>query len=128
MEYLNIFCCGCGHDVAAKKVKGDFIYSNRADLSEKILYFCEACKNYVGTHKDSGNPLGSIPTKEIREKRMEIHKLIDPLWRSGKVNRGHCYQMISQKLGYEFHTAQISSLEEAELVIKIVKNYARLLD
>lgn len=90
---------------------------------------CDTCKNYVGCHDRgmSERPLGCIPNKEIKNARMHIHALIDPLWKEGKVPRGKIYSMIAKELGYsEYHTAEIPTIEEARKVYiaakKIIKS------
>ena len=84
-----------------------------------------SCENFVGTHKDSALtnpiPLGCIVGEEIKKVRMHIHKLIDPVWRSGKIKRKDLYNNISDLLGYEFHTANIENINEARKIYKIIK-------
>ena len=124
---MSIFCCACGGDVNARLTDGREIYPHRPDIADLPFWKCGACSNFVGCHhktKVRTAPLGCIPTAEIREARKQIHALMDPLWKSGKVTRRELYRAISEALGWTYHTAKIRSVEEAMTVIRIVRAYA----
>ena len=72
----------------------------------------------VGTDVDR---LGVIPTPEIKNARQHIHRILDPLWKSKRWKRGALYAELGKRLGYEFHTAEIKSVEEARKIYRIVK-------
>jgi len=119
---MNIFCCGCGKEIVARLTNGKEIYPHRVDLHHLPFWKCDICKNYVGCHHKTLNPtkpLGCIPTKKIIEARKAIHRLIDPVWKSWKIDRRQLYETISAKLGYHYHTAEIRSVEEARTVYRI---------
>ena len=124
---MKIYCCGCNDYVEARETRGKEIYPHRDDLKTIPFYICDKCKNYVGTHhKDSWNnlrPLGVIPTPEIRKYRKKIHELLDPIWKKEFYSRTHVYEFISKKLGYEYHTANIKSVDEAIKVIDTIKMF-----
>ena len=85
---------------------------------------CDACGNFVGCHhktRDRTRPLGCIPTKEIKSARQHIHRILDPLWQNKRFDRRELYQMISDRIGWEYHTAKIRSVEEAREIYRIVK-------
>jgi hypothetical protein len=126
-DAMKIYCCGCGHDIDARLTNGAEIYRHRADLADIPIWRCDTCKNYVGCHHKTKNPtqpLGNIPTPEIRAARQHIHKILDPLWKTGPFNRKTIYAMISEKVGYRYHTGEIKSLDEARKIYKIVKEIA----
>lgn len=119
---MKIYCCGCEKDVEARITNGGEIYPTRLDLKYKLLFVCDDCGNYVGTHEDSEKPLGCIPTKEIRQKRMLIHDILDPLWKQKRITRQYLYQKLARKLQVkEYHTADIKSVEEANKVIAVAE-------
>ncbi len=118
----TIFCVECNKEVIAVRVTGDIIYPHRRDLHLKRFFKCLDCDNYVGTHRDSGKPLGVIPSKELRKQRMKIHELIDPVWKNGTMKRGEMYQKIKEFLGYEFHTAEIDSMEKAKDIFETLRS------
>lgn len=126
---MNIYCCGCGRDVEARLTDGGEIYPHRPDLATLPFWRCDDCCNYVGCHhktKDRTRPLGHIPTAEIRDARKHIHAILDPLWKSKRMNRRDIYAKIAEHMGRdEYHTAEIKSIEEARDVYRAVKEIAR---
>jgi len=125
----KVFCCICNKNVYALKVKGDVIYPHRSDLYEKVFYQCQKCKGYVGSHGHGHNtPLGVIASKEIKNARQHIHKLIDPLWKSKRVKRGRIYKHLSRYMGFEYHTAHLKTIEECRKVYKLSLKFIETLD
>lgn len=113
----KIYCTGCNTEVNARLTEGSEIYPHRPDLGNLPFWKCDACGSYVGCHYKTNNhtkPLGYLSTKEIRAARVELHKVIDPIWKSKALRRGQVYRWISHELGIErFHTANIKNLDEA---------------
>jgi hypothetical protein len=123
---VTIYCCGCTSDVSACLTKGSEVYPHRADLAQLTFWKCDTCGNFVGCHKGSYKPLGCIPTPELKNARMHIHAILDPLWQEGHISRQEAYRRISKALGVsEYHTAEIRSLEDARQVYRIVLNIRR---
>lgn len=119
MTNANVYCCACKATVAATAATGQAVYPHLPHLAAKVFWACPTCRNYVGAHKDTGLPLGFIPTPELRKARQRIHALIDPVWKSREMRRKAIYRGISEALGYEYHTAEIRTMEEAERVLEI---------
>lgn len=122
----DIFCCGCGASVAARLTNGEEVYPHRRDLYTIPFWKCDTCGNFVGCHYKTGRrtkPLGCIPTPEIKAARQEIHKIIDPLWKSGRVSRRELYRMIAHVIGVEeYHTGEITSIEQAREVYRVARD------
>lgn len=119
----KIFCCECGKKVPVRLTNGSEIYPSRRDLHALPFWICDKCRNYVGCHhktKDRTKPLGVIPSKKIREARIHIHNEMDILWKSKKLSRTELYEIISNIVGYEYHTAKLKDIEEARRVYLIV--------
>ena len=115
---IILYCCGCDIEVTARLTDGSEVYPHRPDLYKKNFWKCDICKNFVGTHNDgSVKPLGVIATQEIKRLRMDIHRIIDPIWKSKRARRGSVYKKLSTLLGYSYHTANIRSVREAEIVL-----------
>lgn len=126
----QIWCCGCNATVQARLTNGAEIYPHRFDLDDIPMWVCDACKNYVGCHhktKHPTDPLGIIPTPELRNARKHIHRLIDPVWRNGAIDRTQLYQRLSAELGYRYHTGSIRTLDEARRVYKVARAIIRSL-
>lgn len=116
---MKLWCCECKDDVEARLTSGAEVYPHRPDLASIPRWKCDACGNHVGTHHKTNNPtrpLGNIPSDEIKRARIKIHALIDPAWKSGKVKRRAIYAHLSNRIGREYHTGEIRTLEEARAV------------
>lgn len=118
----TIYCTGCEKDVEARLTDGAERYPHRPDLATIPFWKCDTCGNYVGCHHKTKNPttpLGCIATPEILDARKRIHALIDPIWKSGEIPRAKIYAHISRKLGKQYHTGEIRTLDEARQVWQI---------
>jgi hypothetical protein len=127
-ECRALYCCGCGAEVQARLTDGREIYPHRPDLAELPFWRCDACGNHVGCHHKTEyrtKPLGNISTPEIRNARRHIHEILDPLWKTGVLNRSQIYRRISAALGRKYHTAEIRSVEEARVIYRIVGDIQR---
>jgi len=116
---MLIRCCGCGDKVEARLTDGKEIYPHRLDLQTLPFWKCDDCGNYVGCHhktSDPTRPLGCIPTPEIKNARNHIHRILDPIWKSGRMSRKEVYAYLTEKMGWKYHTANIRSVEEAREV------------
>lgn len=120
----TIYCCACGQDVEARLTDGGEIYPHRPDLRSLPFWRCDTCGNYVGCHhktKARINPLGHIPTPQIKAARKHVHALIDPVWKSRRMKRGVIYKAISDAVGWDYHTGKIRTIEEAREVYRAAK-------
>lgn len=123
---MRIYCCACSRDIEARLTDGAEVYPHRKDLAALPFWICDSCGNYVGCHHKTENrtqPLGVIATPEIKKARQHIHAVLDPIWKSGKMKRASLYKRISDELGWQYHTANIRTIEEARKVYAIVQQY-----
>ena len=128
MGNKSIFCTGCGAKVNARLTDGGEIYPHRPDLAELPFWKCDSCNNYVGCHHKTNNPtepLGVIATKELKNARQHIHRILDPLWKDGVLQRKQIYAYLTEKLGWEYHTAKIRTIEEAREVYRLVRDLGK---
>jgi ssDNA-binding Zn-finger/Zn-ribbon topoisomerase 1 len=66
------------------------------------IYLCDKypeCDAYVGVHKGTTVPLGTMANKELREWRKKAHAVFDSLWKTGKITRKAAYNKLMLKLG-----------------------------
>lgn len=120
----QIYCCECSSMVEARLTTGREIYPHRNDLWTLKFWKCDNCGNYVGCHKNHQKeskrlePLGTIPTDEIRRLRTQIHYLLDPLWRQGIYQRTWLYKKLSQVTGIKtYHTGGLNSVNDCNKII-----------
>lgn len=122
---IRIFCVECNKMVVPRMVSGNVVYPKSPWLSYKRFWQCVHCKNFVGCHENSNvnklRPLGVIANKELKKVRIQIHQAIDPMWREGKIKRTEIYAFLSRELGYNYHTGELRSVDEAERVFKLVE-------
>jgi hypothetical protein len=66
-----------------------------------MIWLCAPCNAYVGTHENSpdNKPLGTLADPELRQLRMQCHKLFDSCWaypgfRHGLPNRKQAYAQL----------------------------------
>lgn len=120
---MIIYCVGCEHDVDALLCTGKEMYPHREDLWHIPFWKCPDCPAFVGCHwktKNRTKPLGVLATKEMKDARKKIHAVLDPLWKRGLIKRGKAYAHIRRQLGYEYHTGELRTLDEARIVYRIV--------
>jgi hypothetical protein len=125
---MKLWCCQCQTDVEARLTNGAEVYPHRPDLADVPRWICDGCKNHVGTHHKTDNPtrpLGNIPSPELKKARIAIHNLIDPHWKSGAVQRKTLYAHLSKKLGREYHTGELRTIEEARAIYAAARDYLR---
>lgn len=84
-----------------------------------LAYVCEhypKCDNFVGCHKGTDKPLGTLANAKLRNKRKETHSLFDQLWRgeNRKMSRGQAYKFMADILGIDQSKAHIALLTFAE--------------
>ena len=126
---VTIHCCGCGKVVAPRLTNGKEIYPHREDLHELPFWKCDTCGNFVGCHhksRERTKPLGSIPTPGIRNARKVIHAVLDPMWKSGSFTRSGLYHRLSKVIGRQYHTAEVNTFEEANLILQTLQSMKEL--
>ena len=117
-QTMEVKCLNCGGIVTAELKHGDEIYKGRKDLHDKLFWQCKFCGGYVGTHPHTINPLGSIPTEDVRRMRLKVHSLIDPLWKGGYISRGEIYKRLSSAVGHQFHNGTSESVDELKIAYR----------
>lgn len=107
----DIVKCHCGaHAVLrpASVVHGD---GAKADY----LYVCShypACDSYVGVHRKSHKPLGTLAGRELRGKRIRAHRVFNRLWESGMMQKWQAYKWMEAKFGLNSSQAHIAKFSE----------------
>lgn len=127
----EIYCCECRLNVSARLTNGGEVYKRRPDLKSLPFWICDSCGNFVGCHhktKDKINPLGVIPSEEIKNYRKHIHKILDPLWTCGLISRSQLYKEISKRIGFNYHTAMLKSNEECLSAISAINEIQKELN
>lgn len=82
------------------------------------------CAAYVGCHKNSLKPLGTLANPNLRKARIRAHAAFDALWRTRKMSRGDAYRLLQEKLGLSEEAAHIGRLDIAQC-LQVVKIFGR---
>jgi len=100
----------------AKLVDGSVVYKHRADLKHKLFWLCAPCRAWVGCHPNSkdAKPLGTLANYQLRQKRSKIHRIFDPIWQSGMLNRTEAYTQLAYYMGIELKNCHIGHFREDE--------------
>jgi hypothetical protein len=117
MSEEQVICPKCNKE--APWVPNEVAYGNRFGKNY-MCYFCKECDTYVGCHNNTKEPLGTMADKELRNLRMQTHKVFDLLWKNGKMNRNQAYQLLEEKFGREIHIGS-SDVETCKKIIDLLK-------
>jgi hypothetical protein len=83
------------------------------------------CDAFVGCHKDSGMPKGTLARAPLREARKRAHAAFDPLWlgEARQMRRHDAYAWLSYATGIPFDQCHIGMMNEDQcaLVVKVCK-------
>lgn len=92
----KVLCPYCGRQ--AEYVDSAEIYHG---VSYGMIYLCRPCNAYVGVHKGTDKPKGSLADERLRAWRQAAHAAFDPLWKFGRFygRRRAAYQWLAQKTG-----------------------------
>lgn len=81
MSHSKVICPYC--DDLAIYVNSSVVYGTDYGM----IYLCKPCHAYVGVHKGTSVPLGSLANSELREARKLAHYHFDKLWKTGRINK-----------------------------------------
>lgn len=107
----NVICPYCGKP--ADFVDTAEIYHGK---SYGMAYLCRPCNAYVGVHKGTDKPKGSLANAELRNWRKAAHRAFDPLWKYGifKHQRNNAYAWLSKKMGIPIEETHIAMFDIAK--------------
>lgn len=71
-------CPECGRP--SEFVSGRDVYPGKPDLHAGVYYLCRPCGAYVGCHKGTTQPLGTLAGPALRRWRKRAHAAFDPHW------------------------------------------------
>lgn len=113
--------------------KGEVKFKDSSCIYNKsygMIYICTSCGAYVGVHKGTSTPLGSLANKELRLYRKEAHKYFDNIWRRKKKTgdryaRSKAYKWLSNKMKLPPNKTHIGMFEidQCKKVIELCRPY-----
>lgn len=112
MKKKTIRCPYCGANATLHP--SSYVYGESAKHSG-YLYVCDRyphCDSYVGAHKDSKLPMGTLANGDLRNKRIQAHKSFDWMWKSGLMTKWQAYKWMQGKLALNEEQAHIAKFSE----------------
>lgn len=118
---MNVICNYCGKP--AEYVDSTIVYG----ISYGMIYYCKPCNAWVGVHKGSNTPLGTLANAELRASRRKAHGMFDRIWRRRWMSRGKAYDWLSEQMGLAKEETHIGmfSIEQCRKVIDLCLDYER---
>ena len=84
MKKKQIHCPYCGAKASLRPASA--VYGTATKVPDSYLYVCDRyprCDSYVGAHKRTKEPMGTLANGDLRNKRIQAHKAFDWMWKSG---------------------------------------------
>lgn len=87
------------------------------------IWICRPCGAYVGVHRKTNHPKGSLAKAPLRAARKRAHAAFDPLWRSKEMTRSAAYKWLASQLGIRKERCHIAYFDEVECdqVVEIMR-------
>ena len=90
--WVKMKCRYCNGNVSIKD--SSILYKQ----SYGLIHICDSCEAFVGCHKGTSNPLGTLANAELRELRKQAHAVFYSLWKTRSMCRGQAYKWLSKQL------------------------------
>lgn len=117
--HINIKKCPyCGGKVSLRDSK--IIYKKR---SYGLVYICDnypKCSAFVGVHKGTKKPFGTLADINLRELRKRCHSKFDDLWLNGCMARYKAYEWLQKEMEMTSHQAHIGMFRTKDC-LKLLK-------
>jgi len=95
-----VICPYCGRTAQLRPTA--YVYGADNLDPEGFLYVCSGypayCDAYVGAHKKSMRPKGTLARGPLRNKRIKAHKALDAIWKEGYMTRHGAYIWLQNRL------------------------------
>lgn len=99
-------CPYCGEEAVLRN--SSWVYKNGND--EDKVYVCKnypECDSYVGCHKGSIRPKGSLANSELRSYRIKAHKELSSMQKRSGLSRRKTYNWLSSLLNVDMSNCHI---------------------
>ena len=89
----DVWCPNCG--AKAELRDSSVVYKGR---NFGLVYVCSnfpKCDSYVGVHKGTNRPKGTLADRNTRDARMRAHAAFDQIWKNGRMGRSKAYRLLA---------------------------------
>lgn len=104
------YCCR-----PAELVDSAVIYGT----SYGMIWLCRPCDAYVGVHRGTETPLGTLANAQLRALRRRAHAFFDRMWKNGGMTRGAAYRRLSEVMGMTKEEAHIGKFDAVQCRVLI---------
>ena len=107
----TIRCPYCGGTAVLRDAA--YVYGSNAHGEQ--LYVCQhypKCDAYVGVHKGTQIPKGTLADGDLRNLRIRAHRIFDMIWKNGILTRKNAYRWIQDKFSLRSDQAHIGYFSE----------------
>ena len=77
-------------------------------------YECPQCHARVECHPGTTVAMGFVANRQLREKRDEVHHVLDSLWMEGKLKRNEVYARLREKMGLTKAQCHVAKFDEGQ--------------
>ena len=113
MKQKPIKCPYCHANASLRPAS--VVYGLNRRSQGKFLYLCDrwpACDAYVGAHRSSLLPMGTLADKGLRRRRMAAHAALRRVVDSGLMTKKQLYRCIQAEFGIPEEEAHIGKFSE----------------
>lgn len=110
----------------AEWVPNEVVYGKRYGKSW-MVWLCRCLPNYVyvGCHKNTRRPLGTMANSELRGWRRKAHKAFDPIWQDREMKRPDAYAWLAGRMKVaEAHVGEFD-IAQCQRVIQLAGEFFR---
>ena len=101
-------------------VTGKTIYPHRPDLYSKYFYYCKDCNAYIGCHKGTKEPMGTLAKADLRLARVKTHEALDKIWKETLLSRYKTYKALANYTELHIDATHIGLFDEYQCALTIV--------
>ena len=128
MKRVHITCPYCGSRAYLRPAF--VVHGSQTEDAEAKLYVCArypTCDSYVGAHRDTRLPMGTLADPARRRKRMEAHAAMERMREDGLMTRKQTYRWLQTQLGLPEEDTHIANFQEyrCQKVVDLCDGFAR---
>ena len=95
----KLYCPYCGGLAGLRPA--EYVYGERNLNPDNYLYVCSgypSCDSYIGVHKKSMRPMGTLANGDLRHKRIEAHRALNKVVQAGVMTKHGAYIWLQNRL------------------------------
>jgi hypothetical protein len=89
-------------------------YCKTATVFQGRSYECPSCGASVECHPGTLVAMGFVARGKLREKRNQVHKVLDELWRTGRLSRSEVYSKLREKMCLTKAACHVAKFNESQ--------------